>query len=202
MADDAQIAVIEAGISEPGQMHSLARMIAPQTVIFTSIGDAHQANFDSIEHKINEKLILADSAEKIVYNSDCQPLADIIEEKFADRTLLDARNSRVEGLTDKISQSNGSLVALFCDIYGFPRPDFAALRPVAMRLEVKPGVDGALIVDDSYSCDIDSLTIALDYLSSVANGRRKVVVLSDILQSSLSDDNYIGLLRRCLRRVV
>ena len=188
MPDDAQIAVIEAGISEPGQMHTLERMIAPQTVIFTSLGDAHQANFDSVEQKIEEKLILANSADRIIYNSDNQMLAAAIEARFADRELIDARRGVVADMDDKISQSNGSLVAAFCDLYGFPYPDFAALRPVAMRLEVKPGVDGALIVDDSYSCDIDSLTIALDYLSSVANGRRKVVVLSDILQSSLSDD--------------
>ena len=59
MPEDADFAIIEAGISQPGEMQSLQHMIAPQTVIFTSLGDAHQANFDSIEHKINEKLILA-----------------------------------------------------------------------------------------------------------------------------------------------
>ena len=57
-----------------------------------------------------------------------------------------------------------------------------------MRLEVKQGADDALIIDDSYSCDTDSLTIAIDYLCRVAESRRKVVILTDILQSGIAED--------------
>ena len=191
--DDAKIAVIEAGISERGEMQTLERMIAPDTVIFTSLGDAHQANFESVEQKIAEKLTLANGAKRIIYNSECQPLAEAVERRFGDRELIDAHQVAAEKCQDKISQSNIALVASFCSLYGFALPDVEALQPVAMRLEVKTGIKGALIVDDSYSCDIDSLTIALDYLSSVANSRRRVVVLSDILQSGLADSELYTL---------
>ncbi len=193
MPDDAKIAVIEAGISERGEMQALERMIAPDTVIFTSLGDAHQANFESVEQKIAEKLTLANGAKRIIYNSECQLLAETVERRFGDRELIDAHKISSEKCQDKISQSNIALVASFCKLYGFALPDVEALQPVAMRLEVKTGIKGALIVDDSYSCDIDSLTIALDYLSSVANSRRRVVVLSDILQSGLADSELYTL---------
>ena len=39
---DEELALIEAGISCPGEMVRLERMIRPDTVIFTSIGEAHQ----------------------------------------------------------------------------------------------------------------------------------------------------------------
>lgn len=193
MPDDAKIAVIEAGISERGEMQTLERMIAPDTVIFTSLGDAHQANFESVEQKIAEKLTLANGAKRIIYNSECQLLAEAVERRFGDRELIDAYQVAAEKCQDKISQSNIALVASFCKLYGFALPDVEALQPVAMRLEVKTGIKGALIVDDSYSCDIDSLTIALDYLSAVANARRRVVVLSDILQSGLADSELYTL---------
>lgn len=54
-----QVAFIEAGISEPGEMERLEQMIKPDIVVITSIGDAHSANFESEEQKIEEKLILA-----------------------------------------------------------------------------------------------------------------------------------------------
>ena len=193
MSDDAQIALIEAGISQVGEMEKLERMIAPQTVIFTSIGDAHQSNFESVEQKILEKLLLANNAERVIYNSDYKQLAAIVESKCAGKELIDCASETIPSMADKLCSRNARLVAAFYRLFGFAMPDFSQLQPLAMRLEVKQGVDDALIVDDSYSCDIDSLTIALDYLRSVAQLRRKVVILSDILQSELDDAQLYAL---------
>ena len=188
MPDDAQIALIEAGISQPGEMAALERMIAPQTVVFTNIGDAHQSNFSSLEQKISEKIYLAKSAERIIYNSDYKQLAQAIEAKYSDRDLIDCAKESVLNLPDGVWVGNARIVSAFCRTFGSETPDFTLLQPHSMRLEVKQGVRDSVIIDDSYSCDIDSLTIALDYLSSVAQSRRKVVILSDILQSELSED--------------
>ncbi|MBQ9138152.1 MAG: alanine racemase [Alistipes sp.] len=191
--DNAQIALIEAGISQPEEMQSLERMIAPDTVIFTFIGDAHQSNFTSLEHKIAEKLVLAKSAKRIIYNSYYQPLASAVERQYADRTLVDCAVCNIPPMADNLSANNARTVAAFAQMYGFPTPDFSQLQPLSMRLEVKQGVDDAIIIDDSYSCDIDSLAIALDYLCSVAQSRRKVVILSDILQSGLAEQELYTL---------
>lgn len=188
MPDDAQIALIEAGISQPSEMAALERMIAPQTVVFTNIGNAHQSNFVGLEQKISEKIYLAKSAERIIYNSDYNQLAQAIEAKYYDRDLIDCAKESVLNLPDGVWVGNARIVSAFCRTFGFETPDFTLLQPLSMRLEVKQGVRDSVIIDDSYSCDIDSLTIALDYLSSVAQSRRKVVILSDILQSELSED--------------
>jgi len=59
------------------------------------------------------------------------------------------------------------------------------LQPVAMRLEVKQGTNGNIIINDSYNSDLTSLGIALDFLSQQAADKnlQKVLILSDILQS-------------------
>lgn len=188
MPQDADIAIIEAGVSQVGEMEVLERMIAPQTVIFTSIGDAHQVNFQTLEQKVAEKLILARSARNIIYNSDYALVASAVERLYADRKLIDCANFVTPAIADVISQNNARLIAAFCDLYNINQPDFAAMQPLPMRLEVKQGADDALIIDDSYSCDTDSLTIAIDYLCRVAESRRKVVILTDILQSGLAED--------------
>ena len=61
------------------------------------------------------------------------------------------------------------------------------LEPVGMRLEVNEGRRGITLINDSYNSDINSLTIALDFMHRRPdhNERRRVLILSDILQSGI-----------------
>ena len=59
------------------------------------------------------------------------------------------------------------------------------IEPVAMRLEVKEGQHGCTLINDSYNSDINSLDIALDFMSRRPDhaGRQRTLILSDIYQS-------------------
>ena len=61
----------------------------------------------------------------------------------------------------------------------------ASLEPVAMRLEVKEGRHDCTLINDSYNSDINSLDIALDFMSRRpdAKERQRVLILSDIYQT-------------------
>ena len=58
-AGDSEIVLIEAGISQTGDMEPLEAMIRPDVVVLTDISDAHDDGFPSREAKIAEKLRLA-----------------------------------------------------------------------------------------------------------------------------------------------
>lgn len=64
----------------------------------------------------------------------------------------------------------------------------ALLEPLAMRLEVKDGKQGCIIINDSYNSDISSLGIALDFMARRQDDklRSRTLILSDILQSGWS----------------
>ena len=64
-----------------------------------------------------------------------------------------------------------------------------SLEPVAMRLEVKEGRNGCTLINDSYNSDLASLDIALDFMHRRPDhkGRRRTLILSDIIQSGISD---------------
>ena len=65
------------------------------------------------------------------------------------------------------------------------------LRSVAMRMELKQGINKCSVINDSYSADINSLTIALDFLSQQQQHPNRTLILSDILQSGRnSNDLY------------
>ncbi|HOW21018.1 MAG TPA: bifunctional UDP-N-acetylmuramoyl-tripeptide:D-alanyl-D-alanine ligase/alanine racemase [Tenuifilaceae bacterium] len=64
----------------------------------------------------------------------------------------------------------------------------AKLSPVAMRLELKKGVNGCTIINDSYNSDLGSLSIALDFLLQQKQHDNRVLILSDILQSGYAPE--------------
>lgn len=66
------------------------------------------------------------------------------------------------------------------------RRRIAKLEPVAMRLELKEGINECTIINDSYNSDLTSLTIALDFLDQQNTDLKKTLILSDVLQSGMN----------------
>ena len=62
--------IFEAGISFPGEMEKLQRVIDPDIGVITNIGDAHSENFPDDKAKAREKLKLFVNASIIIYCSD------------------------------------------------------------------------------------------------------------------------------------
>ncbi|MFI3292421.1 MAG: alanine racemase [Rikenellaceae bacterium] len=179
---DEDIAVIEAGISERGEMSKLVEMIQPNIVIFSSIGDAHSEGFRSIDEKICEKMILCRDAQKLIFHSDYTELKNHLPKI----ETIDAIGFKGGDFADVALRRNSQIVEAFCCEMGYSQPNFETLRPIAMRLEVREGINESVIINDSYNSDINSLGIAIDQLRWVASGRKTTLILSDILQSGTS----------------
>lgn len=62
------------------------------------------------------------------------------------------------------------------------------LSPIAMRLELKEGINNCSIINDSYNSDLGSLAIALDFLNQQKQHLKKTLILSDILQSGRDEE--------------
>ena len=61
------------------------------------------------------------------------------------------------------------------------------LSHVSMRLELKNGINQCSIIDDSYSADISSLAIALDFLNQQNQHAKKTVILSELFETGKDD---------------
>ena len=62
----------------------------------------------------------------------------------------------------------------------------ASLVMIGMRLELKNGINQCSVIDDSYSADISSLAIALDFLNLQNQHERKTLILSDLFETGRS----------------
>lgn len=188
---DEELLILEAGISKRGEMERLERMIRPDWVILTSLGEAHQENFDNLEQKAAEKLLLARHATKIIYHGHYPLWGELIARCYPQCEAVDAARVELpEGVAVAASEAgriDAALVAAAAREMGL-EADLKALEPVAMRLELKEGLSGSLLLDDAYVADPNSLKIALDYLHSVAGGRPTTLILSDFEQSGRPSD--------------
>ncbi len=75
------LGVFEAGISRPGEMKRLEKIIQPSIGVLTNIGSAHDANFNSRRQKALEKLQLFTHVDKFIYCKDNEIVQQIIEEQ-------------------------------------------------------------------------------------------------------------------------
>lgn len=62
------------------------------------------------------------------------------------------------------------------------------LQPVNMRLELKKGINHCTVINDSYSADLNSLHIALDFLNQMSSVDKRTVILSDFFQTGMNDE--------------
>ncbi len=64
------LGIFEAGISLPGEMKNLEKIIKPQIGIFSNIGSAHDEGFKSLKQKVKEKAILFKNSKVVIYNKN------------------------------------------------------------------------------------------------------------------------------------
>ena len=218
MNEHTDVALIEAGISQPGEMSSLADIIQPTIGVLTSIGAPHQENFRSMEEKCMEKLQLFRDAKAIIYNADDDLVSRCIRRSgFKAERIGWHKELTNGGVKLTLNTSSSSLLLPPCSnkasiecslavaataLYLGVKPNelrerMEHLEPVAMRLEVKEGQHGCTLINDSYNSDINSLDIALDFMQrrrslplppSQGGGTKNTLILSDIQQSGLSQE--------------
>ena len=221
MKDRHNIAIFEAGISQPGEMEKLAAVIQPTIGILTNIGAAHKEFFHDNEEKLKEKSKLFKSCQKIIYNSDNQLIDNYFKHnpEFKNNTISWGHQADADYHIDFINTTglhtivslNGQLIEIpFTDagsienamhatvlmLYlGFSFPEINQklehLPTLSMRMEMIEGINNSVIINDTYSLDMSSLRIALDFLNAQTQMIRKTVIISDFEQAgNLTSEDY------------
>jgi alanine racemase len=208
------LGIFEAGISTVNEMVNLQKIIQPTIGILSNIGSAHDEGFHDAGEKIKEKLKLFSSVEVLIMNKnktiqaflnpkiktftwsseDGKADVFVIAKESSDKTEFKITYQKlcfsiVIPFSDQASIEN-ALQCLMVLLYlrynqEIIQQRMAMLFPVEMRLKVKNGINNTSLIDDSYSSDFQSLKIALDFLESQKQYKKKTLILSDIFQSGL-----------------
>ena len=97
--------------------------------------------------------------------------------------------------SDRASVENAITVAAVCLAMGTDAGIIAkglsGLVSVAMRMEMKSGINNCQLIEDYYNSDPGSLGMALEYLKS-QNSRKTTLILSDFVQSGRDEKELYG----------
>lgn len=211
------LAIFEAGISTTNEMSLLQKIIQPTIGILTNIGNAHNEGFNSIEQKIAEKTQLFDHCKQLIFpkdavitfaKNDSVEVFDWSKTQQAKISVKSVEKNSISSMLkfvfnhqthtirlpfiDEASIENcitciATMLALNYNVNTIEQR-IQLLQPLEMRMQLKKGINNCSILNDSYSNDISSLSIALDYLQQQSGNQHTTVILSDILQSGMPED--------------
>lgn len=91
--------------------------------------------------------------------------------------------------TDLAHRANMLTAVLAYLHLGFDKDNLAArtkaLKTIGMRLELLDGPQGSFLINDTYSADLHSLEVALDFMLQQRTAQKRILIVSDLLQSGL-----------------
>jgi UDP-N-acetylmuramoyl-tripeptide--D-alanyl-D-alanine ligase len=194
-------AVIEMGANHLGEIRYLAEIADPDIALITNAAPAHLEGFGDLDGVARGKgelfEVLRPDAWAIINHDDAysdywrgcldgqkilsfgmNPGADVQgiddergfvlayqEEEIQVNLPLAGRHNRMNALA-----AAASAIAAGIGLEQI-RAGLEAMRPVAGRLEIQPGREGAQIIDDTYNANPGSLQAAIDYLAEIPGQR-------------------------------
>lgn len=227
MGPEHEMAIIEAGISLPGEMDRLVDMVRPEFGIFTHFGDAHDEGFTGRDEKLAEKLKLFKKCKAVVATADDNYVLNslrienlpLITAGFSaeadyrfDKTETENRfvihhkgqttevtfRADTEAAIRNIMLSIAAAHQLGLDMSTI-KENLPGLQPVSMRTQLITENPEITIINDAWNADIASIHNAFSYLESEFGHVSKKIVLSDIEQQGIQQ---VPVQKKILKRAV
>ena len=192
-----EIAIIEAGISVPGEMESLKKMINPTHTIISNIGTAHLENFNNIEHLTKEKEEILEGTESTYFKSNNWQgfKSELYNEGQKITTkYLGLKSDFFLNTKDEISANNFMCSIRFLEQLNIDKSiiqsECISLPEIALRMEKKNGINQSVIINDSYRGDMQSLKIGLETLKSECGNCETTVILGDFNDVGITNSKH------------
>jgi alanine racemase len=163
---DGDLALIEAAITKPGEMERLQAMIVPDYCVITNKSNGFRNEFPDQGAYTTALELLAKNAKWVING-----------EQLNANTI-----TNFEELVGAIPFSDpiriyNAKIALACALqFGVCTTEAVRLLPkLANRLETFEGIQGATLINDSYTLDLLAFEGSLAFLNSAAKGKPKLV---------------------------
>jgi len=175
---DSEIAIFEVSLTEKGEGKLFNSLLNPTFGVLTHAGDKFDHKFGSKQDKFKEYLSLFKESKRVVYES--QVYREIFNQQEHHNIGMSDYKKELDQLEIKepVKKINASICLCSAAYFG-ANVDLKKgyLPDLAMRMESYEGIENTIIINDTYSLDLESFKSSLHYLSSLANTKKKIVLL-------------------------
>ena len=198
--EKAKLLVLEMGIDHPGEMDHYLSVIKPKITVLTSISPEHMDQLIDLDTVAQEELKAIHAADiKIINTDDCD--AKYLEglEYISYGSSAKDYGYNIKSITkDGIKADIGSLKDCNLSIYSENnlksissaiavamqlgldiktlKPTIESIAPFPGRMNVIPGINNSMIIDDSYNSSPLALISAINTLHEIASSRTIAVL--------------------------
>lgn len=207
---DHQWGIVEAGISQPGEMHWLEKCIAPNVGVLTHLGEAHLENFADSAALRAEKLRLFQGCSWVAMPGYLNEAADELRRQgIAVHTWgqgaehdLKVTSTPADGkqtiaveyageqtvwtlpFADEVGFRNAMTAALVGLVWGIPLGEIAEavtrFKNLEHRMQRIRKGDGKWVLSDAYTNDWDALGLALSDLKRIPGNAPKAAIIGPV----------------------
>lgn len=206
--DDAEVAVVEMGTNQPGEVAALRLIIEPTVAVITSVGEEHLEGLGDVAGVLREELCVTDGVPVVVTPASqgeiaagARGRAGKVIEAGLDAGFLRASawtvepngtgSMTVEGVEVAVplrgahNLRNAMLALAVAREMGIPLEDAArgigAMAPPPMRVNWEE-LGKATLINDAYNANPPSTRAAIELLAHAGAGRQRVAILGTMLE--------------------
>ena len=186
LSEQTEVGIFEAGISHPGEMEALQRIVNPEIGVFTHLGTAHQEHFDTLKQKGLEKMKLFTRAQVLIYSVDDATLCQVVEESgFSGASFTWSRTGKAATLSIENIEINDESARITYRYAGqpttiaLPFTDNASITNAIHCLAV------CLYLNATPSADEVQALSALPMRLELKSGIKNCVVINDSYSSDM-----------------
>lgn len=213
--DDAEVAVVEMGTNQPGEVAALRRIIEPTLAVITSVGEEHLEGLGDVAGVLREELSVSDDV-AVVITPAAQPEIGEGARQKAKRVVeagLDAGELRaaswtvepdgtgrmtIDGMTVRVplrgahNLRNAMLALAVARELGIGLEDaaagIAAMAPPPMRVNWEE-LGRATLINDAYNANPPSTRAAIELLTHAGSGRQRVAILGTMRELGAHEES-------------
>lgn len=180
------LGIFEAGISRPGEMENLQRIIRPDLGVFTALTDAHDRGFESLRQKMQEKALLFKDCRAVFYLGGNPLVREILEQSCPGAQLVECAD--YTAVCREVANTLG--ITLQKDV---------RLPEVSSRIDIYDSPEGMMAAFDRFTCDTVSIATALDTVRRrCPEGMSLAVFIGDLQCRPDDEDNAYSELEKIL----
>ena len=190
----ADLAIIEVAATKPGEMKNLTEMLQPTHGILTNLLPSHANDFNDFTHYSKEISSLFHGVQWLVCSEDINGHSSLSCRKIS---IEPHKRDSLIPFQDEISIQQSKLAITAAQEWTTIEEErIKSLPHLVMRLETFEGNEGSLIINDTYTMDMEAFKSSLSYQLSIAANKHRIVLIG------LSEENPIkmdGLRELCDR---
>jgi len=220
MPQATRVAVLELGISIPGEMSRLAEVVRPHLIAVLNVGPTHLEYLSSVEAVVNEKLDLVRQASPdvpVIVNTDDRLLVQEIS-KIRSEYVSYGLHNKATFMPKSIAEDRHGIPLVTIDNDQFRVPVFGKYQvynllaayaitqtlgysfedvdTMSLKLSTSPmrgeivTVRGVTFIVDCYNANPDSVRSGLESFAVHSGGKRRIIVLGDMLELGSDSERF------------